>query len=336
MTVFRDPAEMAKSFGRVVFCAGFFDGVHVGHRALVAAAVAEAEKSGATPAALTLEPHPAAVLAPGAAPALLVPRTERRLRLLEDAGLEACLLLEFTKETAATPPRDFVLGTFGPWIENPGFGCTVVCGGNWRFGAGGAGTPGDLSAIAGGRIGVRVVPLATVGGEAVSSSRIRAAVGAGDFPLAAALLGRPWEIEVSTFGTGAGRGVGTSLGAPTANAAVADAPRPPTGVYAVDAAVLDGEGDGAFRRAVANYGFRPTFPDARPGEPVLEMHFLSGVSGDLHGRRMAVRFLARLRDERVFDTPGALAAQIRADCAAAAGLPPQGPGGHQEAARRKA
>lgn len=313
------PAALARRFPRAVFCAGFFDGVHAGHRALLAAAAAEARERGAAPVALTFDPHPAAVLRPLAPPPLVVPETERRLALLAEAGMEACLLLPFSAETAATPPEVFARAAFGPWLEGPERGCFVVCGPNWRFGSGRAGTPESLPGLSGGRVGVRVVPLLRLGGEAVSSSRIRDAVRAGDMPLAAALLGRPWETRVRALGASEGRGVGTRLGAPTANAFIAGALRPPTGVYALDVAV-EGEG-GRARRAVANYGFRPTFPDARPDSPLLEIHVLGGFRGDLHGRALAVRWLARLRDERGFPSPEALAAQIRADAAAAEALP---------------
>ena len=311
------PEVLARKVPRAVFCAGFFDGVHVGHRALLAAAVGEARARGAVPAALTMDPHPLEVLRPGDAPALLVPETDRRLALLAGAGMEACLLLPFTRETAATPPERFVCATFGPWLRGEGRSCFLVCGPNWRFGAGRAGTPEDLPALSGGRMGVRVVPLAEQGGVPVSSSRIRAAIRGGNVALAAALLGRPWETPLAAQGAAEGRGVGTRLGAPTANAFVPGELRPACGVYALDVRLA---GEGAWRRAVANYGFRPTFPDARPDEPLLEIHLLGGFAGDLHGRRMDARWLTRLRDERVFSAPAALSAQVKIDIAAASSL----------------
>lgn len=309
-----DPAALARAFPRVVFCAGFFDGVHAGHRALLAAAAGEARTRGAVPVALSFDPHPLAVLRPESPLELVVPRTERRLELLAAAGMAACLLLPFTRETAATSPEDFVGSALGPWFGGPEKTCFLVCGPNWRFGAHRAGTPESLPALSGGRVGVRVVPLVRLFGEAVSSSRVRAAVKAGDMPLASALLGRPWETPLSVLGAGSGRGEGTRLGAPTANAFLEGALRPPTGVYAMDVRIGR---EPAWRRAVANYGFRPTFPDARPDAPLLEIHVLGGFSGDLHGRSLDARWLLRLRDERRFDTPEALAACIKRDSAAA-------------------
>ena len=312
------PETLAREFPRAVFCAGFFDGVHLGHRALLAAGVEEARKRGAAPVALSFDPHPAAVLRPGAVPALVVPETPRRMELLAAAGMRACLLVPFTRETADTPPGDFVRRVFGPWLGGEGRSCALACGPNWRFGAGRAGTPETLREMAGGRIDVRVVPLAVFSGAPVSSSRVRAAIRDGDVALAAGLLGRPWETPVVALGASLGRGVGTRLGAPTANALVSGALKPPPGVYALDVRL---GGESAWRRAVANYGFRPTFPDARPGEPLLEIHVLGGFSGDLHGRALDVRWLSRLRDERRFESPEALAAQIRADAERALALP---------------
>ena len=126
-----------------------------------------------------------------------------------------------------------------------------------------------------------------------------------------------WKFEVKVaivFGAAQGRGVGAKLGAPTAHVLPESPVMPPTGVYAVDAAVRAEDGVPALRprRAVANFGFRPTFPDARPDRPVLEI-FIPGFEGELHGRALDVTWRRRLRGERTFESPAALAAQIRAD-----------------------
>ena len=320
-----DPPEAIAAHARnVVFCAGFFDGVHLGHQALIAAAVKEAARCDFTaPAALTFRRHPQAVLARNESFPLVVPDFSRKLEFLEAAGLKFCLALDFSVKMAAMPPDEFVKWAFGPWFAgDTSRRCLVVCGPNWRFGAGGAGRPQDIPALSDGRVEAKVVPLAEVGGAPVSSSRIRDAVSRGDLETATALLGRPWESDVDVFEANRGRGVGSAiLGAPTANATVPGFLRPPVGVYAVDAVIISGD-QGCkpatkWSRAVANYGFRPTFPDARPDAPVLEIHFLDKVDVDLHGRHLRVRWLTRIRDERKFDTPAALAAQIRADIAAA-------------------
>ena len=313
MRVLSSPEALAASVPRVVFCAGSFDGVHRGHRALLDAARALARDRGAEVWALTFEPHPLAVLAPDAAPPLLSPG-DLRLEALADAGADGCLLLPFSRGTAALSPADFCARAFGPWSgAAPGRAAWVAAGPNWRFGRGRAGALGDVPALTGGRVGVRLVPLLEDGGSPISSSRIRAAVRAGDLGEAARLLGRPFRTRDRAL-AGRSRGVGTRLGAPTANLLPEGGAVPPVGVYAVD--VLPEGADGAPLRAVANYGFRPTFPDARPDRPVLEVHVLD-FAGDLYGRRLDVLWLRRLRDERRFESPEALAEQIRRDAAAA-------------------
>ena len=313
MRVLSSPEALADAAPRVVFCAGSFDGVHRGHRALLAAARERARASGAQVWALTFEPHPLAVLAPDAAPPLLSPGA-LRLEALADAGADGCLLLPFNRETAALSPADFCTRVLGPWTgAAPGRSATVVAGPNWRFGRARAGALRDVSALTGGRVGTLLVPLLERRGAPVSSSRIRDAVRAGDLEAAADLLGRPFRTRDRAL-AGRSRGVGTRLGAPTANLLPEGGALPPVGVYAVDV-LPEGAAEPPLR-AVANYGFRPTFPDARPDRPVLEVHVLD-FSGNLYGRRLDVLWLRRLRDERRFDSPESLAAQIRLDAQAA-------------------
>ena len=316
MRVLSSPEALAVSAPRVVFCAGSFDGVHRGHRALLAAARDLAHSRGAEVWALTFEPHPLTVLAPEAAPPLLSPG-DLRLEALADAGADGCLLLPFTKELAALSPADFCARAFGPWSgAETGRAAAIVAGPNWRFGRSRAGAIGDVPALTGGRVGARLVPLLEEGGAPISSTRIRQAVRAGRLEEAAALLGRPFRTRDRAL-AGRSRGIGTQLGAPTANLLPEGGATPPDGVYAVD--VIPEGTDGAPLRAVANYGFRPTFPDARPDRPVLEVHVLD-FAGDLYGRRLDVLWLRRLRDERRFPSPDALAAQIRLDATAARSL----------------
>ena len=294
----------------MVFAAGFFDGVHLGHRAILRAAREMARARGASAWALTFEPHPLAVVAPERAPALLTPGATR-FEALAAAGAEGCLALPFTPELAGLEPAAFVRRVLG---AAPG-PVAVVAGPDWRFGRARAGRLADMPALSCGAIDVREVPFETVAGAPASSSRVRDAVRAGQLALATALLGRPYAIRERALGAGQGRGVGTKLGAPTANVLPASPVLPPTGVYAVDVAVRAEEGGApgeAPRRAVANFGFRPTFPDARPDRPLLEIH-IPGFEGDLHGRALDVAWLRRLRGERAFATSEALAAQIRAD-----------------------
>ena len=207
-------------------------------------------------------------------------------------------------------PADFVRRVLGA-VPGP---VAVVAGPDWRFGRARAGRLADLPALSGGAVEVHEVPFVDVAGAPASSSRVRDAVRAGQLALATALLGRPYAIRERALGAAEGRGVGTKLGAPTANVQPESPVLPPTGVYAVDVAVRAERGAPALRarRAVANFGFRPTFPDARPDRPLLEV-FIPGFEGDLHGRALDIAWRRRLRGERAFESPAALAAQIRAD-----------------------
>ena len=156
------------------------------------------------------------MLAPDAAPPLLSPGA-LRLEALADAGADGCLLLPFDRETAALSPADFCTRVLGPWTgAAPGRSATVVAGPNWRFGRARAGALRDVSALTGGRVGTLLVPLLERRGAPVSSSRIRDAVRAGDLEAAADLLGRPFRTRDRAL-AGRSRGVGTRLGAPTAN-----------------------------------------------------------------------------------------------------------------------
>ena len=309
MRIVERPEDVVGGSGGVVLAAGFFDGVHVGHRAILREARERARERGAAAWALTFEPHPLAVLAPDRAPALLTPGATR-FEALEAAGAEGVLALPFTPELAAMEPADFVRRVLGA-VPGP---VAVVAGPDWRFGRARAGRLADLPAISGGAVEAHEVPFVDVAGAPASSSRVRDAVRAGQLVLATALLGRPYAIRERALGAAEGRGVGTKLGAPTANVLPASPVLPPTGVYAVDVAVRAERGAPALRarRAVANFGFRPTFPDARPDRPLLEV-FIPGFEGDLHGRALDIAWRRRLRGERAFESPAALAAQIRAD-----------------------
>ena len=309
MRIVERPEDVVGGSGGVVLAAGFFDGVHVGHRAILREARERARERGAAAWALTFEPHPFAVLAPDRAPALLTPGATR-FEALEAAGAEGVLALPFTPELAAMEPADFVRRVLGA-VPGP---VAVVAGPDWRFGRARAGRLADLPALSGGAVEAHEVPFVDVAGAPASSSRVRDAVRAGQLALATALLGRPDASRERALGAGEGRGVGTKLGAPTANVQPESPVMPPTGVYAVDVAVRAERGAPALRarRAVANFGFRPTFPDARPDRPLLEV-FIPGFEGDLHGRALDIAWRRRLRGERAFESPAALAAQIRAD-----------------------
>lgn len=277
---------------------GFFDGVHLGHQAVIRRTVAVARAGGLTPTAVTFDRHPREVLTPGREPALLT-TLERKGDLIAGLGIESLVVLPFTEELATWPAERFatrVLST-GLAAEH------VVVGSNFTFGHGAA---GDLVALAGmgtmAGFTVEGVSLVRIEGRPISSSSIRTALAGGDLRWPAIALGRRYAVE-GTVVAGAGRGTG--LGYPTANLDVA--PRillPGRGVYAA-LAFVGGESHGA----AVNIGTNPTFG----GGPLhVEAHVLD-FAGDLHGRRMTVEFWARLRDEVRFPSAGELVRQMGLD-----------------------
>lgn len=299
--VYRSIAEAAAAAPDAALACGAFDGVHIGHRAVFAAA----RRESGTVLALTFEPHPLAVIAPEKAlPA--ISSLEDRLELFAECGLDGAIVLPFTRELAGTDAAEFARRCFGAW-RSP----AVFSGANWTFGAGGSGRIADVARLSGGAARGVCVPFAEYKGEAVSSSRIRAAIAAGGMEDVEAMLARPYSVS-ATAAQRPSRGVGTSLGAPTANFTDLPALMPPLGVYVVDVRAR-----GAVFRGVADYGFRPTFPDARPGAPLLEVHLLDYDGAPLYGEKMRVAFRSRLRDEMKFADSAALAARIAEDVALA-------------------
>ena len=291
MQLCRSISEFQNTARNAAFAAGFFDGVHLGHQRVIASALATGHEAWA----LTFAQHPSKLLAPQNPRKLLTP-LETRLELLAATGLTGCLLLDFSRQLASMPPREFIAG-LGNVVRS------FHCGENWRFGFRGEGTPTMLREMG---FYVEVVPAALWRGEPVSSTRIREAVQSGALEDAAQMLGRPHSVR----GTVArGRAVGRAMGVPTLNVvASADVP-PPHGVYA---ARVRFKNEIAWRDAVANFGFRPTFAD-RPDEAVLEAHLFEAPECETYGLDVEVAFVARLREERAFESPAALAEQIKID-----------------------
>lgn len=284
----------------VVLAAGFFDGVHIGHQRVLEAAVAQARNAGGQAWALTFDQHPLAVLDPERRPPMLT-TIGHRLDLMATVGIDGCLMLPFTPYLAALPPEAFLARI----TNGPGQPVSAVCcGDNWRFGNRAAGSPAWLRKHGG--LTVTVVPPALYESEPVSSTRIRKAIQAGDLATAATMLGRPYAVYETVR---RGRGIARTLGMATANFHPDAEVMPPVGVYAVRSAIGDRAVDG-----VASLGFRPTFADARPVQPVLEVHFFD-FDGDLYGASLEIAFIARIRDERLFESPAALAQQVQKDIA---------------------
>jgi riboflavin kinase/FMN adenylyltransferase len=284
---------------------GNFDGVHRGHQALVAAAVEEARHLGGTAAALTFDPHPARVLdAARSGPALTT--LEQKAELMAGLGLDALLVVPFDAPRAAQTAEDFVREVLAGALHAR----AVVVGSAFRFGHGRAGDAALLERM-GAALGFRVRALPPVehAGEPISSTRVRRAVARGEVAEAAALLGR-WFFVDGTVARGEGRG--RTIGVPTANLDVFNEAVPARGVYAGWSRLADPE-DAPRWPAVINIGQRPTFAGRHV---TVEAHLLDRDQ-DLYGRHLRLEFVARLREERAFDGPAALVAQIHRDIEAA-------------------
>lgn len=311
-------AELTAHAGpeRVALACGVFDGVHLGHQAIVHELVGLAGRTGATPVIVTFDPHPRAVLHPHAAPALLSTAAQKE-RWFAEHGVTAMVVLPFSAAMAALSPREFLL----THLQAAGMTVTGVCVGNgWRFGARGAGDT-VLLADLGRELGfeTRCVPEVIYYGEPVSSTRIRRALAHGNLPLAHRMLGRDYAVEgVVEHGKGIG---GKDLECPTANVSAAGKVLPPFGVYAAFGTVSPERGDSGARRfgGVAYVGHAPTIPEAdgKPSKlPRLEFH-LFDYRGDLYGLNVEVEFTEFIRPDEVFPTVADLRRQLDLDLARA-------------------
>lgn len=291
-------AELKAIPGPVFLAIGVFDGVHLGHRAVIARALADAKAAGGSAAVVTFDPHPAKILRPDKAPRLLT-STPHKLRIIHSLGVEHVLVVPFTAEFAATEPENFVRALAAA--------CSLreVCVGHeWAFGKNRAGNLALLDRL-GHELGFDEVgvPAVEADGEVVSSTVIRAAIEQGDLAKAGRLLGRPYSI----LGTvKRGDQIGRQLGFPTANLAAHNEQFPPNGVYAVEVEIA-----GRTVRGAANIGVRPTIEHAS-GERLLEVHLLD-FSGDLYDADLEVVFRRFLRAEKKFPSLDALREQIAAD-----------------------
>lgn len=286
-----DPA--LKRAGRIVLSIGVYDGVHLGHAAVVAALLREAARLRALPAVLTFSPHPREVLG-GAPPPLLV-TVEHRLALLASLGVRLCIVLPFTRELAAMDAGEFVRGRLLVAADLAG----IVVGPGFAFGRGRGGTVRLLRALGRSRgFSVAVAGGRTAGGRKVSSTAIRGMVRRGDLAGASRLLGRPYSLRGAVV---RGKGLGRGLGVPTANLALEGVLRPPAGVYAARVAV-----GGRVRDGVLNID--------RDG--VVEAH-LFDFDRDLYGKTLEVFPGKRIRPERRFRSAGALAGRMQRDIAIA-------------------
>lgn len=299
MKTFRRLRALGGKHRSVFLAAGFFDGIHLGHRKVIDRTIAAAREAGGEAWILSFNTHPMSVLSPADAPKLLT-SMEHKLRVLRRLDLEGCILLPFTRRLADMDPAEFVMELAGscPTLE------MVVVGRNWRFGRRGAGDARLLRRL-GRDLGFATTVVAPVvrDGEPVSSTRIRSLIARGRLDQAARMLGRPVGIFGAVYRD---RQLGRKLGFPTANLDSQSELLPPGGVYAVHALVGNRLFDG-----VLNLGTRPTFGRAST-KLSAELHLLD-VNMKLYGRKIEVFFAKRLRKERTFSSHEQLMATIARD-----------------------
>jgi riboflavin kinase/FMN adenylyltransferase len=308
MEVLRDLSACPRPPEGTAVTIGAYDGVHLGHRAVIAEVRRRAAERGLATAVVTFDRHPAAVVRPESAPRLLTD-LDQKLELLAATDIDYCVVITFdearSRETAAEFVREVLVGCLAARA--------VVVGDDFHFGHGREGNVALLRSM-GADLGFDVEGLDLVDADGkpaddadrVSSTRIRHALVAGDLAQANALLGRPHELRgIVARGDERGR----ELGFPTANVSVpGDILLPADGIYAG----WFERPDGSVHQAAISLGRRPTFY-AEAHASLLEAHLLD-FSGDLYGERVKVRFVARLRGEERFESVDALIEQIGRDC----------------------
>jgi riboflavin kinase/FMN adenylyltransferase len=298
-------AALGRPLIRAVVTIGNFDGLHVGHRAILEVVAERARSLRGEMVVYTFDPHPRKVIRPDRAPGLLL-TLEQKLEYLEQAGVDVAIVEPFTPEFRETSAEEFVRRYLHERLRPR----EVYVGYDFHYGKDREGSMRVLTEM-GPLLGfsVTIIPEVTIGGRDVNSTRIRALLGEGRVEQAAELLGRPYAIRGRVV---EGDRRGRTLGFPTANLAPENELLPAPGVYAADVRFLDAGDPPAGRHfaAVANVGHRPTFH--RGDALVAEAHLLD-FDADVYDRRAEVSFEARIRSERRFPGPEALRKQIAKD-----------------------
>lgn len=291
--------ELARLRGPLFLAIGVFDGVHLGHQAVISTSAKNAKAANGTPVVVTFDPHPAKVLRPEDAPHLLT-ATAHKIALIRTLGVEHLLVIKFNREFASTPPEEFVRAL----VEYSKPLRQICVGHEWSFGKNRAGNLELLQKLGAENnfevVGIKPV---LVNGTVVSSTAIRNAIEEGNFQRAAEMLGRDYTILGTVIH---GQAIGNSLGFPTANLSAHSEQFPPNGVYYAEASL-----DGSVYHGVMNLGVRPTVARGVP-ERTLEIHLLD-FNQDIYGKDLEVRFDRFLRPEMKFGNVDALRDQIRKD-----------------------
>ena len=303
MIAFRTTNEVPSGFGPSVVTIGNFDGVHAGHREILRRVSMIGRERGLVPAVLSFDPHPARILAPERAPKLIT-TVSQRLRRIESEGIEAALLLPFSLDLARLSPEEFARTVLADTLRAR----VVIVGEDFRFGHRQAGDIATLREL-GERFGFAVESAGAIlrRGERISSTAIRKLVEAGRVSRACRMLGAPFALEGAVV---KGQGIGSKQTVPTLNLAPENELLPKTGVYVTRTLDLDSSRQW---RSITNVGYRPTFEGR---DLTCETFLLEPFDGDTPAR-IEVSFLYFIRDERKFETPELLRAQIMKDVAAA-------------------
>ncbi|MCX8496011.1 MAG: bifunctional riboflavin kinase/FAD synthetase [Akkermansiaceae bacterium] len=276
---------------------GVFDGVHLGHQAVIARAVDAANRDGGLAGVLTFDPHPIRVIAPAKAPSALLETLEHKAQVMNRLGVQLLIPLHFDQELAAMEATEFIAKLLTAPVR------TIAVGEDWRFGHHRGGDVTMLqneSAIRGFRL--EAVPPVMHEGERISSTRIRQAIRDGNLASAEQMLGRPFTVTGDVV---EGKKLGRTIGFPTANLRTVDAQLPPSGVWVVRAGLPDGSIVGG----VANIGVCPTVGGTTRS---LEVYLLD-FHNDLYGKNLEIQFLNYLRPEAKFPSLDALQIQIQSD-----------------------
>jgi riboflavin kinase/FMN adenylyltransferase len=299
METLRFIPELSKLRGPIFLAIGVFDGVHLGHRAVISTSAEHARGANGTPVVVTFDPHPEKILRPQKAPHLLT-ATPHKTALIRTLGVRHLLIITFNQQFAATEPEDFVrqlVRHSKPLRE-------ICVGHEWSFGKNRRGNlellkklgaPFDFNVVG--------IPPVTVGGEIASSTTIRRAIEAGDLKKAATMLGREYTILGTVVH---GDDLGKKIGFPTANLSAHSEQFPPNGVYFAEATL-----DGVVHPGVVNLGYRPTVSGGRV-DRILEVYLLD-FDRDIYGKDLELRFVRYLRAEKKFESVDTLVRQIGRD-----------------------
>jgi len=299
MRIIHAAQELKPASRKVCLAIGFFDGVHLGHQQVIRQTLTDAGQHEAIALVMTFDQHPSTVVAPSRVPPLVY-SLPQKLRAIESLGADTLLLLHFDKAFSEQTGETFIRGL----VRDLGHIQSLCVGANFVFGHQRSGNV-DLLRRLGAELKFTVHGMAAVSldGQAVSSTRIREAIRAGDFDSVTQMLGRAYSLAGTVV---RGDGLGQRLGFPTANLDVTGLVLPPHGVYAVHA-----QADGRTHRAVLNIGHRPTLQDPHP-QLRVEAHLID-FAADLYGREVEVAFVEKLRAEQKFDSLAELRQQIARD-----------------------